>query len=280
MEASPKTATVACVPCGLEAYVCPVCKGFLDQENNALRCSACSKVYPVEKNIPDFLLERLSHSKDPVLRRMTAIDRMARIYETNLWYPIVLAVYGGIHSPSLAQLIRIVSLKIQSTNGRVLEVACGPGTFGRRIASPSKEVFGIDVSGRMLRQGAAYAAKEGITNVHFARARVEALPFENRLFDAVTCCGSLHLFEDTIVALREIARVMKPAAILSVFTFTAGDAGILKSRRVREWSFKNQGLHVFELPEMDGYLSASGFQDFQAEVSGSILTFSARKRAD
>ena len=210
---------------------------------------------------------------------MRFIDRMASIYESNLWYPVVMKLYGGFHSPSLLQLVSIVTQKVQSTKGRVLDIACGPGTYGRRIASPTKEVFGIDVSMGMLRQGAAYVAKEGIPNVHFARARVESLPFEDGLFDAVLCCGSLHLFADTLIALREMARVMKPAAILSVFTFAAGRGGILNFRRVREWSLKNHGLHVFELPEMDRYLTASGFEDFQPEISGSTLTFSARKQA-
>jgi ubiquinone/menaquinone biosynthesis C-methylase UbiE len=210
---------------------------------------------------------------------MRFIDRMASIYESNLWYPVVMKLYGGFHSPSLLQLVSIVTQKVQSTKGRVLDIACGPGTYGRRIASPTKEVFGIDVSMGMLRQGAAYVAKEGIPNVHFARARVESLPFEDGLFDAVLCCGSLHLFADTLIALREMARVMKPAAILSVFTFAAGRGGILKFRRVREWSLKNHGLHVFELPEMDRYLTASGFENFQPEISGSTLTFSARKQA-
>jgi ubiquinone/menaquinone biosynthesis C-methylase UbiE len=210
---------------------------------------------------------------------MRFIDRMARIYETRLWYPMVLNVFGGFHSPSLAQLIRTVSKKVQATQGRVLDIACGPGTFGRRIASPSKEVFGIDVSLGMLRQGAAYAAREGNVNVHFARARVEALPFEDGLFDATLCCGSLHLFSETVIALCEMARVMKPGAILAVFTFTAGRRGILKFRRVREWSRRDHGLHVFELSEMQRYLTVSGFKNFQPEVCGSILTFSARKQA-
>jgi len=260
-------------------YACPLCRRLLCQEDNVLRCPTCSKAYPIREGIPDFILEELSRSADPVLRRMTAIDRMARIYEKRLWYPIVLNVYAGFHSPSLAQLVSAVSQRIQSTKGRVLDIACGPGTFGRRIASPSKEVFGIDVSMGMLRQGAAYTAREGVPNIHFARARVEALPFEDGLFDAALCCGSLHLFADTVIALREIARAMKPAAILSVFTFTAGREGILKYRHVREWSLRNHGLHVFDLSEMERYLTASGFNNFQPEVSGSTLTFSARKQA-
>jgi len=86
------------------------------------------------------------------------------------------------------------------------------------------------------------------------------------------------IFTDTVIALREMARVMKPGAILAVFTFTAGRGGILKFRRAREWYRKDQGLHVFGLPEMEQYLTASGFKDFQPEVSGSILTFSALKQ--
>ena len=265
-----------CGRSGLEIYVCPMCKIVLRHEEDALLCNTCRKSYPVRDEIPDFLLEDLSQSKDPELRSMRFIDRMARIYETRLWYPIVLKAYGGFRSPSFAQLISIVSGKVQCTKGRVLDVACGPGTYGRRIASPSREVFGIDVSMGMLRQGAVYTAKQGIPNVHFARARVEALPFEDNLFDATLCCGSLHLFTDTVIALREMGRVMRPGAILSVFTFTPGRGGILKFHGGREWS-REHGMHAFELSEMEQYLTDSGFQDFQPEVSGSILTFTACK---
>jgi len=263
----------------LGIYVCPACKRPLHREDGALHCPACSKTYPVKEGIPDFILEELSKSADPVLRRMRFIDRMARIYESKLWYPVVLKIYGGIHTLSFAQLITTVTQKVRSTEGRVLDIACGPGTYGRRVASLSKEVFGIDVSMGMLRQGVAYTAKEGNPNMHFARARVEALPFEAGLFDATLCCGSLHLFADTTIALREMARVMKPGAILSVFTFGVGHGGILKFRRVRESSRRNHGLHVFELSEMEQYLAAAGFKDFQPQLSGSILTFSARKKA-
>jgi len=243
-----------------------------------LRCPICSGVFPLKEGIPDFLLGELSRSADPELKRMRFIDRMARIYETDLWYPIILNLYGGFGSASLAQLVSVVAQKVESVEGRVLDVACGPGTFGRRIASPSREVFGIDVSMGMLRQGAAYTSQEGIPNVHFARARVEALPFEDGFFDATLCCGSLHLFSNTVTALREMAWVMKPGAVLAVFTFAAGRGGLLKYRRLREWMRKDHGLHVFELPEMKQYLTASGFEDFQPQVSGSILTFSARKQ--
>ena len=244
-------------------YVCPTCRHLLLGDKGMLCCSDCSKAYPIVEGIPDFILEELSRSADPALRRMRFIDRMVRIYESRLWYPVVLAVYGGFRSPSLRQLISIVTQKLDSAKGRVLDVACGPGTYGRRVASASKEVFGIDVSMGMLRQGAAYVRDERIPNMHFARARVEALPFPDGFFDAALCCGSLHLFADTVTALREMARVTKPAVVLSVFTFGTGSGGILRFRRGREWSRRN-GLHAFEFSEMEDCLAAAGFEDFQA----------------
>ena len=263
----------------LGIYICPACKHPLQRQGDMLWCPACSQAYPITERIPDFIQEELARCADPVFRRMRFIDRMAGIYESKLWYPIVLKVYGGFRSLSFPELIVKMTEKVQPVSGRVLDVACGPGTYGRRIASSSKEVFGIDISMGMLRQGVAYVARDRIPNMHFTRARVEALPFEDGFFDAVLCGGSMHLFGDTLIALREMARVMKAGAILSVFTFGAGARGILKFRRVRQRSFRHHGLHVFELAEIEEYLAAAGFEDFLPEMSGSILTFGARKRA-
>jgi ubiquinone/menaquinone biosynthesis C-methylase UbiE len=244
-----------------------------------LRCIRCSTAYPIIEGIPDFIQEELAQSADPALRRMSSIDRKAHIYESKLWYPIVLNLYGGLGKASLSSLVTAMSRELQAIEGQVLDVACGPATFGRRIASPGRDVYGIDVSMEMLRQGATYLAEEGTPDVHLARARVEALPFEGGRFDAALCCGSLHLFADTVAALREIARALKPSAVLAVVTFTPGRAGLLRFGAVRERMMSRGGVRVFELPQIDGYLADAGFHAFAPTVSGSILTFSAMKRS-
>jgi ubiquinone/menaquinone biosynthesis C-methylase UbiE/uncharacterized protein YbaR (Trm112 family) len=262
----------------LEAYVCPTCRGDLREEQDVLLCAACSRTYAAKQGVPDFLGGSLARSADPQLRRMATIDHIARIYETRLWYPLVLKVICGAKSLTLQELVRRARESMAPVQGRVIDIACGPGTYGRRVASDSREVFGIDVSMEMLRQGAVYSAKEGIEEMHFARARVEALPFADGFFDGALCCGSLHLFTDTAKALGEMARVMRPGAVLSVFTFTQGDSGLLKFRRVIEWYRRNYGLHVFEPDEMERYLSLAGFVDFRPKVSGSVLAFTARRQ--
>ena len=86
----------------------------------------------------------------------------------------------------------------------------------------------------MLRQAAAYVTQEGIGNIQFARASADALPFPAAFFNVALCGGALHLFPDTVAALREIARVMKPGALLAVTTFTPARVGILRFQRIRE----------------------------------------------
>jgi ubiquinone/menaquinone biosynthesis C-methylase UbiE/uncharacterized protein YbaR (Trm112 family) len=269
---------VGAVPRWAQFYACPNCRSALVDANGGLRCASCDRFYSVVDDIPEFIAGKLSASADPQLRRMRFIDKMAGFYESQLWYPIVMKVYGGLRAPLLPQLIHAIAGILGPVRGRVLDVACGPGTFGRKVASPAREVWGIDVSRGMLRQAAVYAAAERIPNLHFARARVEALPFSDSSFDAVICCGSLHLFADTVAALKEMARTMKPGAALAAFTFTAGEGGLLKYQAFRRWSRDRHGLHVFTLDDLSRDLTSSGFDDFRPKVAGSVLTFSARKR--
>ena len=76
-----------------------------------------------------------------------------------------------------------VAAMVAPESGMVLDVACGPGTLGRRIASSTRTVYGIDISWSMLRQGVAYVTQEGIGNVEFARASADALPFPDAFFN-------------------------------------------------------------------------------------------------
>jgi len=40
----------------LAIYACPLCKHLLRQEEDVLRCLACSQAYPIREGIPDFIL--------------------------------------------------------------------------------------------------------------------------------------------------------------------------------------------------------------------------------
>jgi ubiquinone/menaquinone biosynthesis C-methylase UbiE/uncharacterized protein YbaR (Trm112 family) len=257
-------------------YVCPKCKGRLQQHPNALYCLACQHTYPFTNNIPDFLFLRPLESSNPVVQGFEKTGKLAWIYETKLWYPIFLKLAGGWHAPTFKDLIAYARKKMLPVKGLVLDVATGTGTYGRRVAGAERTVYGIDLSLDMMHVGQAYVRREGVTNMHFSRADVECLPFGDCLFDGCFTCGSLHLFSDTFKALTEIGRTLKAGAPLIAYTLTWRETGI--------WEWMHDLLHrwghlkVFDLPTLQEMLDEAGFVQFEPDTKGGILLFTARKR--
>ncbi|MGC1450787.1 MAG: methyltransferase domain-containing protein [Candidatus Sulfotelmatobacter sp.] len=265
-----------------EFYACPTCKQDLEPVHDGLSCRVCARTYPILNGIPDFIVVNLEGSRNRSLRVVgkrdsrPLFDFMASVYET--WvYPVVCNLYGGWHSTSLKQLAHDVSDIVGSCDGVILDAACGPGTYGRRIASASKTVLGIDICMSMLQQGAHYVERGHIPNVHLARATVEALPFRAGLFDAAICAGSLNHFSDTVLALREINRTMKVGAPLAVMCFALISSGLIKYKSIRNRAEKGGG-HIHSVTDLERYVVEAGFEGFSSHAYGSILVFGARKR--
>ena len=265
--------------CGF--YACPRCKQDLEPSYDGLSCRVCATTYPILSGIPDFIVVNLEESRNRSLHVVgkndarPLLDSMASVYET-LVYPAVCNLYGGWHSTSLKQLAHDVADIVGSRDGLVLDAACGPGTYGRRVASASRTVFGADICMSMLRGGARYVESGHFPNVHFARATVEALPFRAGLFDAAICAGSLNHFSDVVLALREINRTMEVGAPLAVMCFALINSGLMKYKSIRERAEKGGG-HIYSVADLKRYVAEAGFEDFRSHAYGSVLVFSARK---
>jgi SAM-dependent methyltransferase len=254
-------------------FACPKCKRPLQPGQNALLCSECHLTYPIVAGVPNFLAESELASVAPNYRWIQMLEFLALIYEGQLWHSFILKTLAGARHSSLHSIASFISETLEGVAGFVLDVACGPATYGRRVASPSLNVYGIDFSMGTLQQGMTNIAREGITGIRLARARVEELPFENAVFDGAICGGSLHLFPDTALALREIARTMKAGAPLAVTTFVAGNAPLSRLMKGRK------NMHVFQIPDLQRFMAESGFEGFEPKFDGTFLTFSARKVA-
>ena len=250
------------------SFACPKCKRPLSLTKNALQCNECNRIYPIAGDIPDFISDNLQSRID----QSNFFDILAHIYESWLWQSFFLSLNSAGRS-SMQSIAHFISETLEGVTGNVLDVACGPATYGRRIASPSRSDYGIDISMGMLRQGMAYVRRDGVPGVHLARARVEELPFENSVFDGAICGGSLHLFPDTALALREMARTLKAGAPLAVTTFVVGNS--FAARLVQQG--KNKKMHAFKLPELQHYLTESGFEGFASKQDGTFMTFSTHR---
>jgi ubiquinone/menaquinone biosynthesis C-methylase UbiE len=96
---------------------------------------------------------------------------------------------------------------------RILDLACGTGTFAAALAGRGATVVGVDGDAEMLARARAKAP-----GVQFDEALAHELPYEDGAFDAVTTSLFLHhLTRDMkLAALREVARVLRPGGELHV----------------------------------------------------------------
>jgi len=252
------------------SFACPKCKRPLRPGDSVLYCSACDRNYSILDGIPDFLSEDVLVGAAPNYRDIKKLEFLAPVYEGRLWHSFILTMAGS-RSSSIQSIASFISKTLEGVTGTILDVACGPATYGRRIASPSRNVFCMDFSMGTLRQGMINIARDGVSGVRLGRASVEELPFENAVFEGAICSGALHLFPDTVIALREIGRTMKVGAPLAVTTFVAGNS--LLSHLIK----RRKNMHVFELPKLQQYLSEAGFDGFESELDGAFIMFRTRK---
>jgi SAM-dependent methyltransferase len=99
---------------------------------------------------------------------------------------------------------------------KVLDVACGTGSFAREALRRGATVTGLDRNAGML---AVARRLDGV--IDWREGMAEALPFEDGRFDAVGSQFGLMFFEDRVQALAEMWRVTAPGGRLGVAVWDA-----------------------------------------------------------
>jgi SAM-dependent methyltransferase len=102
---------------------------------------------------------------------------------------------------------------------RVLELACGPGGVGlaaSRLVGPEGVVVVSDVAPAMTAIARSRAERLGLENVEIRELDLEQIDEPDASFDVVLCREGLMLVQDPALALREIARVLRPGGRVSV----------------------------------------------------------------
>ena len=97
---------------------------------------------------------------------------------------------------------------------RILDVACGTGDSAISIAKAAGEgstVTGVDISEGMMSLVEGKAKKAGVEDrIDLKVADGEALPYDDGVFDRVTCAFGIRNFEHKEKGLSEFLRVLKP----------------------------------------------------------------------
>lgn len=103
------------------------------------------------------------------------------------------------------------TLRLEGTESLV-DVGCGDARFLRRLVERGHtgRLVGVDTSPAMVTAANVITAVEGV------RASAEDLPFGDAMFDIVTAQFMLYHVPDPVIALREFARITRPAGRVSV----------------------------------------------------------------
>jgi ubiquinone/menaquinone biosynthesis C-methylase UbiE len=96
----------------------------------------------------------------------------------------------------------------------VLDLGCGTGHTALAFAARGARVEALDLTAEMLAQGRRMAAERGLANVRFREGDAAQPPFADAAFDVVTSRLSAHHYARPDAAIREAARVLRPAGRL------------------------------------------------------------------
>ncbi|MBR1427310.1 MAG: bifunctional demethylmenaquinone methyltransferase/2-methoxy-6-polyprenyl-1,4-benzoquinol methylase UbiE [Paludibacteraceae bacterium] len=159
-------------------------------------------------------------------------DRIARRYD----------LFNHLTSFGIDRLWRRHAIGRGSLSGqRVLDVAVGTGDLA--IAALRRggaaEVEGLDLSAEMMRVGEAKAQRAGLADrLTFRQGSALEMPYEDGVFDVVTCAYGVRNFTDLEQGLREMARVLRPGGRLMILEFS------YPSNRLIAWAYDMYFNHV------------------------------------
>ncbi|MGW9674906.1 class I SAM-dependent methyltransferase [Streptomyces koyangensis] len=121
------------------------------------------------------------------------------------------AVNDGVNEPLLD------ATRLTAT-GRVLDIGCGAGRTTRLAAlrAPRGSALGLDLSGPMLAEARARAAREGVPNASFVQGDAQTHPFEPGGFDAVISRYGAMFFADPAAAFTHLRAAVRPGGRLAL----------------------------------------------------------------
>lgn len=159
---------------------------------------------------------------------------------------------------------------------RLLELGCGRGRITHHVHSQTgATITALNIEPDQLAAAEAFAASQGLNGTHlnFMRGNFnDDLPFPDETFDGMYQVQAMTYSTDLFKNFREIARVLKPDAILSILDgvmLEGYDPQNATHRKLLYETRQVSGLGGFWAPKYwTGAIEAAGFEIIEAGCPG------------
>ncbi|HEX4518097.1 MAG TPA: arsenite methyltransferase [Gaiellaceae bacterium] len=144
----------------------------------------------------------------------------------------------------------------------VLDLGSGGGIdviLSARRVGPTGTAYGLDMTDEMLALARRNAVDAGVTNVHFLKGLIEAIPLAADSVDVVISNCVINLSTDKAAVLTEIARVLRPGGRVGVSDVVAEDR-LTPELRAERGSHVGCIAGALSATEYETGLEAAGFE--------------------
>ena len=111
------------------------------------------------------------------------------------------ADYARYRPPYPEALLADLRLRAGITgDGRLLDLACGPGRVALPLARYFSEVWSVDQEPEMIEVGRARAERQGLTNIRWIVGRAEDIEAQPGSFELITIGEAFHRLDQRVIA--------------------------------------------------------------------------------